>query len=166
MIATAARVHETAKKEKPSATRAPAGARVPWSEQPDSEECRFTPAGVRQAAGNFAVQRFLRAGAIQAKLAVSAPGDAYEQEADRAADSVMRMPGVRPGSAPLSHGAVAPGKIQRKCACEENAGAGGGCDSCRERELNIQRRAAGHGGATDSPKVHDAAPKVHEALRS
>lgn len=32
------------------------------------------------------------AGAVQAKLAVSAPGDAYEQEADAVAEQVMRMP--------------------------------------------------------------------------
>lgn len=31
--------------------------------------------------------------ALQAKLAVSSPGDAYEQEADRVTDQVMRMPG-------------------------------------------------------------------------
>lgn len=30
---------------------------------------------------------------IQTKLTVNAPGDVYEQEADRVADQVMRMPG-------------------------------------------------------------------------
>jgi hypothetical protein len=34
----------------------------------------------------------LRAGAIQAKLTVSEPGDQYEQEAVRVAKQVMRMP--------------------------------------------------------------------------
>ena len=38
MIATAARVHETAQKEKPSAARAQTSARVPWSEQTDSTQ--------------------------------------------------------------------------------------------------------------------------------
>jgi len=32
------------------------------------------------------------AAGIQAKLAVGQPGDKYEQEADRVADAVMRMP--------------------------------------------------------------------------
>ncbi|MBP7070300.1 MAG: DUF4157 domain-containing protein [Methanothrix sp.] len=42
--------------------------------------------------GNQAVQRMLQTRIIQAKLAVSEPGDRYEQEADRVADQVMRMP--------------------------------------------------------------------------
>lgn len=41
---------------------------------------------------NQALQRMLRAGAVQAKLTVNQPGDQYEQEADRMADTVMRMP--------------------------------------------------------------------------
>lgn len=55
------------------------------------------------------------AGTLQAKLTVNAPGDAYEQEADRVADQVLRMPdGELAGVAP-----AAPG-IQRMCAeCEE-----------------------------------------------
>jgi hypothetical protein len=43
---------------------------------------------------------------VQAKLSVSDPGDLYEQEADRVADQVMRMPATPP--------------VQRKCAkCED-----------------------------------------------
>ena len=45
-----------------------------------------------QAWGNQALQRLLRTRAIQAKLKVNEPGDKYEQEADRVADEVMRMP--------------------------------------------------------------------------
>lgn len=44
-----------------------------------------------QASGNQAVQRLFHAGAIQAKLAVSQPGDPYEQEADRVAQQVVSM---------------------------------------------------------------------------
>jgi hypothetical protein len=46
----------------------------------------------QQAMGNQAVQRLLRAGAIPAKLTINEPGDQYEQEADRVAEQVMRMP--------------------------------------------------------------------------
>jgi len=46
----------------------------------------------QQVMGNQAVQRMLQTRIIQAKLAVSEPGDRYEQEADRVADQVMRMP--------------------------------------------------------------------------
>jgi len=42
---------------------------------------------LRGARGNRAFGR-----CIQAKLSISQPGDAYEQEADRVADQVMRMP--------------------------------------------------------------------------
>ena len=75
-----------------------------------SEPSLTAPRGFRQAAGNFAVQRLLRTHRIQAKLTVNPPGDAYEQEADRVAEQVMRVPS-RLG-APL---------IQRRCAtCEED----------------------------------------------
>ena len=47
--------------------------------------------GLQQSIGNRAVQRLLRSHHIQAKLQVSTPGDQYEQEADRVADTVMRM---------------------------------------------------------------------------
>jgi uncharacterized protein DUF4157 len=46
----------------------------------------------QQAWGNQAMQRLLHAGAIQAKLTVNQPGDQYEQEADRVAERVLRMP--------------------------------------------------------------------------
>jgi hypothetical protein len=46
----------------------------------------------QQALGNQAVQHLLLTGALQAKLRVGRPDDSYEQEADRVADTVMRMP--------------------------------------------------------------------------
>jgi hypothetical protein len=46
----------------------------------------------QRALGNQAVQRMLLAGVIQAKLTVGRPNDPYEQEADRVAETVMRMP--------------------------------------------------------------------------
>jgi len=42
--------------------------------------------------GNDAVQRFFKAGLLQAKLSVGEPDDPHEQEADRIADAVLRMP--------------------------------------------------------------------------
>ena len=49
-------------------------------------------AGVQSSIGNHAVQRLISSPYIQTKLHVSTPGDPFEQEADRVADSVMRMP--------------------------------------------------------------------------
>src|SRR6185369_10247674 len=42
--------------------------------------------------GSQAVQRLILSPYIQTKLSVSIPGDPFEQEADRVADKVMRMP--------------------------------------------------------------------------
>jgi len=47
---------------------------------------------LQRTAGNQAVSRLMRSGALQAKLRIGQPGDIYEQEADRVADAVMRMP--------------------------------------------------------------------------
>ena len=47
---------------------------------------------MQQFIGNQAMVQMLRAKAIQAKLTVGQPDDTYEQEADQAADQVMRMP--------------------------------------------------------------------------
>ncbi len=67
---------------------------------PGRESSRVSPAlhpvlQLQQTIGNRAVRRWL-----QTKLAVSAPGDAYEQEADRVADAVMtgQAPAVSPAS--------------------------------------------------------------------
>ena len=43
--------------------------------------------------GNRFVQRVIAQHAIQAKMKVSRPGDVYEQEADRVANTIMHMPG-------------------------------------------------------------------------
>jgi hypothetical protein len=57
----------------------------------DSVEGRV--AVLQRTVGNRAVERLFRSGALQAKLKIGQPNDIYEQEADRVADMVMRMPG-------------------------------------------------------------------------
>src|SRR5688572_3133623 len=47
---------------------------------------------LQRSIGNQALQRLINSQYIQAKLQVSTPGDPFEQEADRVADTVMRMP--------------------------------------------------------------------------
>lgn len=47
---------------------------------------------LQRTAGNQAVQRLIRSGVLQAKLKIGQPHDMYEQEADRVAEQVMRMP--------------------------------------------------------------------------
>src|SRR5207248_7886018 len=75
---------------------------------------------------------------LQPKLTIGAPNDAYEQEADRVAERVMRMPDP---------------KLQRKCAsCDEDE---------KKQGALVQRKATG----TDSG-VGEAPPIVHDVLRS
>lgn len=50
---------------------------------------------LRPRPGNQEMLRLLRSRGIQAKLTVNQPGDRYEQEADRMAEAVMRMPEPR-----------------------------------------------------------------------
>jgi uncharacterized protein DUF4157 len=72
---------------------------------------------LQRSAGNAGVRRLLRAGLIQRKVTVNQPGDAFEQEADRVAEDVMRMPA--PDVDAGGRGQAVPG-LQRRCAeCEE-----------------------------------------------
>jgi predicted secreted Zn-dependent protease len=47
---------------------------------------------LQRTLGNRAVQRLFESGFVQTELKIGQPGDKYEQEADRVADVVMRMP--------------------------------------------------------------------------
>lgn len=47
---------------------------------------------LQRTAGNQAVQRLIKSGTLQSKLKISQPNDIYEQEADRVAEQVMRIP--------------------------------------------------------------------------
>jgi hypothetical protein len=80
------------------------------------------------------------------KLAINKPGDEYEQEAERVAEQVMRMPESR---------------VQRTCACN------GECPKCQMEKLNqgaagLQTQHVGSGdlGQTTAPA------SVHEVLHS
>ena len=74
---------------------------------------------------------------LQPKLAISQPGDPFEQEADRVADQVMRMP------EPV---------VQRQCA----ACAAGGplCPACEEDSAMVSRKASGQAGTEIPAAVH------------
>ena len=76
---------------------------------------------------------------IQAKLRIGAPNDGYEQEANRVADQVMRMPEQEPAMIDGLHG---PETVQRTCAA--CTGAGGLCRECDE-ELQRQPERAREG---------------------
>ena len=61
-------------------------------------------------------QRFGSLRPLKTKLTINEPGDEYEQEADRVAEQVMRMPDP----------AI---RLQRKCGC---GGSGSSCEECGE----------------------------------
>src|SRR5436853_2111671 len=83
---------------------------------------------------------------MQAKLEVGPVGDRFEQEADRTADSVMRMP--NPGMSV----AAAPLQISRKCAiCERE-----------EKDERLQKKSA----TPTEVSIGEAPASVHAALRS
>jgi hypothetical protein len=80
---------DTARSTATPASARPAPAATPASATPASATPFATPA---QRLGNHCLSALLRARAAQAKLSVSHPSDAFELEADRVADQVMRMP--------------------------------------------------------------------------
>jgi hypothetical protein len=126
--------------------------------------------GLQRAYGNQAVLRALQSGLtlgalgglsqrqpvvhnrglssrLQTKLTINTPGDQYEQEADRVAEQVMRMPDP-------SQALTAP-VLQRKCAC--GGGGSGTCSECAQKE-ELQRSAAVPAAVPEAP------PIVHDVL--
>jgi hypothetical protein len=83
---------------------------------------------------------------LQAKLKIGAPNDKYEQEADRVADQVMRMPTPAQPSPIYSSPTSNISNIQRKCA---------GCAS--EDEL-IQKKTSG--------TIPDVTPSINSNIQS
>src|ERR1700752_475733 len=89
---------------------------------------------LHQRIGNRAVGRI-----VQAKLNISEPGDAHEQEADRVADEVMRM--TVPGAETPSVNPAMP-RVQPTCnACAEEEELHRQVDEAEEDEELIQRAA-------------------------
>src|SRR3989304_10526586 len=68
---------------------------------------------LQRTIGNQAVENMIRSGTLQARLRIGPPGDKYEQEADRVAEAVVRMPEPQAVSSGIPY-------IQKACpACEE-----------------------------------------------
>ena len=85
-------------------------------------------------------------GAMRTRLAITRPGDRHEQEADRTADSVSRMP------EPV---------LARACPC------GGGCPRCQARSTgDAQAHVPMNTTATSGIDFADAPSSVQEVLAS
>src|SRR5215472_16723329 len=79
---------------------------------------------------------------LQPKLTINAPGDVYEQEADRVAGEVLQIPEQRHAASV----AGVPAGLQRKCEC------GGTCAECQTEEQDeivprLQMKSAAPGSA-------------------
>ena len=94
---------------------------------------------LQRTVGNREVSRLIRSGALQAKLQIGQPGDIYEQEADRIAHQVMRMPDEKQS---LVNGHLS--LVQRQS----------GCPGCEEEEEPISRKASGGGNLLTHELTH------------
>ena len=128
----------------------------PASRGPESvrEMHAFRPA--QQLLGNQGMQRFLRGGVLQRKLTINQPGDTFEQEADRVADSVMRMAGPATTQQPV--GEVGQAAQLQRCSCGTSAG--GQCEECKTEAVKLQRSSASSSDTATAP------PIVHDVLNS
>lgn len=126
----------------------------------DSQDSIFQ---LQQAIGNQAVQRRLqfRSGldfakiGIQPKLKVSQPGDAYEQEADRVAEQVMRIP--------ISSDSVVSKATSKDEGVDRKCGAGEMKEKKEdEKQLNISRKPA----TVSNPEANDEIADEIDNIRS
>ena len=113
--------------------------------------------------GNQGMLKLMASGVLQRKLTVHQPGDVFEQEADRVADSVMRMPDPAAASQPVT--SVGPVAGLQRCSCGPSSGGGGECEECKAKSMHMKEASAGSltaasWGATAPP------PIVHDVLRS
>jgi hypothetical protein len=70
---------------------------------------------LQRTIGNQAVGRLLKSGALQPKLRIGQPGDIYEQEADRVAEQVMRIPEPQVSKETKVSSHIQNNPIQRRC---------------------------------------------------
>jgi hypothetical protein len=101
---------------------------------------------LQQTHGNRYVQRLIKPIAPQAKLIVNTPGDIYEQEADRVAEQVMRLPEpvvqAKPGW-PFAKGA-----------------------SCGDKKATLQKKESSVQENAARDQSIDVPPIVYEVLHS
>jgi hypothetical protein len=92
---------------------------------------------------------------LQPKLTIGTVNDPLEQEAESAADAILRMAEPATIAPPSSPGGAV--SLQRQCAC------GGTCSGCKEEADRLRMKSL---GPRTPAGVAAAPPVVHEALRS
>jgi hypothetical protein len=111
---------------------------------------------VQRSAGNRAVQRLLSTRAVQARLTVGPAGDTYEQEADRVAAQVMRMPEPEPASVQRNEAQEDEEKIQTKPAVA--------ITPLVQRETSAHDRGCGCAACTAQPVQREMAEGAQAQL--
>jgi Domain of unknown function (DUF4157)/Novel toxin 16 len=81
-----------------------------------------------------------RSTSVRPRVAINAPGDAYEREADAIADAVMGTTSPKNAMAPRFGGP--PGTVQRECA------------ACHEDEREVRRKESSGGGVEASASMN------------
>lgn len=95
---------------------------------------------LQRTIGNQAVQRLVESGILHAKLRIGQLGDIYEQEADKVADAVMRMPEPENLEEIIVSKQALSTQMQMKCTkCEEKELRR---QSLEEKEEEIQTKMA------------------------
>jgi len=145
-----------------------------------------TALSLRHRVGNQGIQRLIggpgehtRSPVIQTKLTVSRPGDTHEQEADRVADAVMRMPEPEASQSSGPTTTTPAAVVQRRCTdCEEEHGRANLGKETEESGSRIHRKEVASARPDKGPLslsstavsggrgVASAPPIVHEVLRS
>ena len=119
---------------------------------------------LQRSIGNRGVGDLLRSGVLHPKLIIGQPNDIYEQEADRVADEVMRMP-LKTGDndqSPTGTQSTKPA-IQLKLGCSSANGSPPGEEDILERKIipHIIR-----GSDVDSGQSSDVTLSTESAIRS
>ena len=107
---------------------------------------------LQRTIGNQAVGRLIKSGALQAKLRIGQPGDKYEQEADRVAEQVMRMPEPQVLNETKVSNPARNNAIQRKCpGCKK-----GTKIEKEEEEEKIQKKEASGSTPEVTPELESS----------
>jgi peptidoglycan hydrolase-like protein with peptidoglycan-binding domain len=107
---------------------------------------------LQRAIGNQAVSRLIKSGTLQAKLKIGQPDDIYEQEADRVAEQVMRMPEPEIVSRNELH-------IQESCsACKEN--------ELKRQPIKEEEEEEKLQAKTTSNRIPEIDPNIESYIRS
>jgi hypothetical protein len=92
---------------------------------------------LQRAVGNQAVGFLFQRSLLQPRLRIGPSGDAYEREADRVADQIMRQGSEPQAPVSVAHAAAS---VQRQCHCQDDELVQRKCQ-CQEEEELVQPKA-------------------------